>query len=41
MLKAAEQIKEMRKIGRRPNLFDSGFQNNGAPPRTAIWRDVR
>ena len=34
-------IKDRRKMGRRPNRFDNGFQNKGAPPRIAIWRDGR
>jgi len=41
MLQTPDKRREMRKIGRRPNLFDSGFQNKGAPPRMAIWRDVK
>jgi hypothetical protein len=35
------RIVDSKNIGRRPYLWDSGFQKRGAPPRTAIWRDVR
>jgi hypothetical protein len=30
------RIRDRRKMGRRPNRLDNGFQNKGAPPRTAI-----
>jgi hypothetical protein len=33
------QMREIRKMGRRPNRWERGRQKSGAPPRTAIWRE--
>jgi hypothetical protein len=35
------QINEIKKIGRRPNRLDSGRQNKGAPPSTAMNSDTK
>lgn len=41
MLNTRLPIKETMKIGLRPYRVESGRQNNGAPPKTAICNEVR
>jgi hypothetical protein len=41
MLHTRLQISDIRKMGRRPNRFDRGFQKRGQAPRITICKEVR